>query len=83
MVQDLLIHTYVYRHATPFIDDRAFAAVPDMHLFDAVGVFADSLALWTPVFQKPSVDAQVLVDETFSRGQTFERLRIMGSQRPK
>ena len=36
MVQDLLIQTYVYRHATPFSDDRAFAAVPDMHLFDAV-----------------------------------------------
>jgi hypothetical protein len=36
MVQDLLINTYVYRHATPFTDDRAFAAVPNLRLFDAV-----------------------------------------------
>jgi len=35
MVQDLLIQTYVYLHADPFTNACAFAAVPDLSVFDA------------------------------------------------
>lgn len=36
IVQDLLIQTYVYRHAYPNTDDCALAAVHDLLLLDAL-----------------------------------------------
>jgi hypothetical protein len=36
MVQDLLIQAYVSRHADPFTNACAFAAVPDLPLPDAL-----------------------------------------------
>jgi hypothetical protein len=67
MVQDLLIQTYVYLHADPFINACAFAAVPDLSLPDAFRIFTHRFALRTSVFQKSCADAQVFADEAFRR----------------
>jgi hypothetical protein len=67
MVQDLLIQPYVYLHADPFTNTCAFAAMPDMSVFDAFGIFTNRFALRTSVFQKSCVDAQVFADEAFRR----------------
>jgi hypothetical protein len=67
MVQDLLIQTYVYLHADPFTNTCAFAAMPDLSVFDAFGIFTHRFALRTSVFQQSCVDAQVFADEAFRR----------------
>ena len=69
-----------YKTSEPHCELATYAVMPDLPVFDALGVIQDRLALWFWLFQSVADRAQIQIDDALSRGQAGQRVWEMASK---